>query len=145
MLSNINNLEELLAEKARLRKQLEIVQGEMDESAKRTREELRLFLEDKFSLAKQIGQFFQGGTAQAVGGKAVGALGQAAGMSAWWSGILATLTPVLVNFVRRQLQRRQERKLKAAEMPAQEPSPKAKRRKLFKRKPKNPDGGGSEV
>ena len=43
MLSNINNLEELLAEKARLRKQLEIVQGEMDESAKRTRQELRLF------------------------------------------------------------------------------------------------------
>lgn len=138
MLSKINNLEELLAEKARLLAQIEIVQEELNASANRTRDEVRMLLEDKLSLPKQIGQLFQGGAQQVAGSTAVSALSRAAGMSSWWSGVLSMLAPVLMNFARRKFQERKERKLaeKAEippETPAAEPS-KHQKRGLFKRK-----------
>jgi len=143
---SINNLEELLAEKARLRAQLEIVQEEMRVSAGRTRDELSAFIENKFSIPKQLGKLFQGGGAQdAAGSSAIGAVGRVVGLNPLWSGVLATLGPVLVRYAQNQLRKRKERKaakieaaaeggLEAPEEPAAEAPEPVKKRGLFRRK-----------
>jgi len=146
---NINNLEELLAEKARLRAQIEIVQAELSVSAGRTREELSDFIENKFSISKQLGKLFQGGGAgQSVGSSAIGAVGRVVGLNPLWSGLLASLSPVLVRYAQNQLRKRQERKAAKAEAAAEsaleapeeqgaEAAVPVKKRGLFRRK-----GGG---
>jgi len=143
---NINNLEELLAEKARLRAQIEIVQAELNASASRTRDELSDFVENKFSISKQLGKLFQGGgVGQSAGSSAIGAVGRAAGLNPLWSGLLATLSPVLVRYAQNQLRKRKERKaakaeaaaeaaLEAPEMPGAEAAEPVKKRGLFRRK-----------
>ncbi|TNE52005.1 MAG: hypothetical protein EP344_16020 [Bacteroidetes bacterium] len=150
MINKIDSLDDLLAEKERLRKQIEIVQGEMNASAGRTRLVFNQFLENKLSLPRQLGQLFQGGAKQAVESGAVSAIGKAAGLSTWWSGLLSAFAPVLMNFVRRQLQRRKEKQLAAAveTQPAEDametvveapPATQPKRRGLFKRKKSQPE------
>lgn len=142
----INNLEELLQEKARVQAQLKIVQDEMKTSAQRTRQEFRLLVEEKFSLSKQLGQLFQGSAKPGVGTTALQAVGQVAGRGTWWGGIAATLLPMVVDFIRRQVARRKERKAAkpalesgpAASAPAKTKSP---GRRLFKRKKKTDEGG----
>lgn len=130
----INNLEELLQEKARLQAQIRIVQDELNASAQRTRQELKLLVDEKFSLGKQLAQLFQGGAKQLTEGTALRAIGQAAGGASWWSGIAVTMLPVVVDFVRQQIGKwKQKRAAKALEAPA-EPAKKSKGRKLFKRK-----------
>lgn len=137
----INNLEELLQEKARLQAQIKIVQAEMNASALRTRMEFRTLVEEKFSLTKQLGQLFQGGAKPGAGSTALQAIGQVAGRGTWWGGIAATLLPMVVDFVRRQITRRQERKAArpALEAPADAAEkPASGGRKLFRRKKKEP-------
>lgn len=144
---SINNLEELLAEKARLRAQLEIVQEEMRVSAGRTRDELSAFIENKFSIPKQLGKLFQGGGSQeAAGSSAIGAVGRVVGLNPLWSGVLATLGPVLVRYAQNQLRKRKERKAAkieaaaegALEAPDEEatsgPPMEVKKRGLFRKK-----------
>lgn len=136
----INNLEELLQEKARLQAQMKIVQAEMNASAQRTRQELKILVDEKFSLGKQLGQLFQGNGKEPTGNSALRAIGQIAGGSNWWGGIAATMLPVVVNFVRQQFDKwKQKRAAKALEAPAEKP----KGRKLFKRKRKSPPEAGS--
>lgn len=127
----INNLEELIQEKARVRAQLDIVQAELAASAKRTRLEFKSLVEDKLSLSKQLGQLFHNaGTSTTAGSTAMRAIGQVAGNSGWWGGIAATLLPLVVDFVRKQVDRWRQRRLA---QPAGDPA-KPKSRKLFKRK-----------
>ncbi len=134
----INNLEELLLEKARVQAQLKIVQAELGASVVRTRQELKTLVDEKFSLSKQLGQLFQGGAQPGTGSSAVRAIGQVAGGGSWWGGLVSALLPMVVDFVRRQVQRRKERK---AATPALEgTAPKPKSRKLFRRK--NPPADG---
>lgn len=133
MLNKIDNLDELLAEKAKVQAQIRIVEKELVASSRRTREELETFVENKFALSKQIGQLFKGGTEQAIGGSAIGALGRAVGMGSWWTGLLSFLGPVVLNFVQEQIQRHKARKNDAAAKPK---APKTKKRNIFKRKPK---------
>jgi len=133
---SINNLEELLAEKARLRAQIEIVQEEMRISAGRTRDELSTFIEDKFSISGQLGKLFGGGGTQAAAGSsAIGALGRAAGLNPWWSGVLATFGPVLLRYAQNLLRKRRAAETeKASDEPDAEAAESAKKRGLFRRK-----------
>ena len=149
----INNLEELLQEKARVRAQMKIVQAELNLSAQRTRQELKLLVEEKFSLSKQLGQLFQGSSAKpGVGTAALQAVGQVAARGTWWGGIAATLLPMVVDFIRRQVERRKERKAAKPAKPALESGtnaaapekPKSRGRRLFKRKKKADEGGTPE-
>lgn len=136
----INNLEELLQEKARLQAQLRIVQEELNASAQRTRREFKILVDERFSLGKQLGHLFQGGAQPLTENTALRTIGQVAGGGAWWSGIAATLLPVVIDFVRQQIGKwKQKRAAKALEAPAA-PS---KGRKLFSRKPKTPPDAGS--
>lgn len=141
MLNKINNLEELVQEKARLRAQLTIVQAELNASAMRTRQEFKTLLEEKLSLSKQLGQLFQGNArpAAAAGTAAVRTISQAVGGGTWWGGLLATFAPMLVDLVRRQLERRKERRKNAkTETDENAPKPKPKSRRIFKRKASKP-------
>lgn len=141
MRNKIKNLDELLAAKARLSAQIDIVQAEMNSSAKRTRERFEEFLDDKLSIPKQLGRLFQGGSQNAVQGTAINAIGRMAGVSSWWSGLLSTIAPMVFNFVRDQIQRRKQRRAEAPtdeEPAASKSKPKSKRRKLFKRKSAEP-------
>lgn len=145
----INNLEELLQEKARLQVQIKIVETEMNASFQRTRQELTTLIEEKFSLSKQIGQLFQGGEKQGVGTTALQAVGRVAAGGTWWGGIAASLLPLVIDFVRRQIERRKEKKaakpavVKNAAPPIivldnpDAATPKPARRGLFKRKKKD--------
>lgn len=145
----INNLEELLQEKARVQAQLKIVQEELKTSAQRTRQEFRVLVEEKFSLSKQLGQLFQSTAKPGMGTTALQAVGQVAGRGTWWGGIAATLLPMVVDFIRRQVTRRKERKAAkpalesgpAASAPAK---PKSPGRRLFKRKKKADEGSTPE-
>lgn len=134
MLNQINNLEELQAEKQRLRAQMKIVQEELSKSTRRTREDFTEFLENKLSLPRQIGQLFQGGARQAAETHAVGALSRVAGLSNWWSGIISVLGPMAINFFREQMRRRKEKQQASGNGETPAPKPKAKRRNPFKRK-----------
>ncbi len=148
----INNLEELLQEKARVQAQLKIVQSELNASAQRTRQEFRLLVEEKFSLSKQLGQLFQSTAKPGVGTTALQAVGQVASRGTWWGGIAATLLPMVVDFIRRQVARRKERKAAKPAKPALESGPaaaapakpKSPGRRLFKRKKKADEGGTPE-
>ncbi|MBK9335319.1 MAG: hypothetical protein IPM98_01545 [Lewinellaceae bacterium] len=134
--NSINSLEELLAEKARLRMQIEIVEEELGASAGRTRTELGDFIENKLSIPKQIGQFFQGGSGTGAGPSAIGAIGRAAGLGTWWSGILAALAPMIFNYAQQQIKQRKARKEQpvAGEEAAETTAPAKKKRGFFKRK-----------
>ena len=136
----INNLEELLEEKKRLHTQIQIVQDELVASAQRTREEFRTLVDEKFSLARQLGSLFNGNGKQAGEPSALQTIGQAVGRSTWWGNLAVTLIPLVMNFVREQVGRwkhkREEKREAKASMPAQ---PKSKGRKLFKRKTPKPD------
>ncbi len=140
MLNKINNLEELLQEKARLKAQLKIVQGELNASALRTRQEFKTLVEERLSLSKQIGQLFQGaGTRQVAENTALSTIGRMAGAGTWWGGLLATLAPMLLDLVRRQLEKRKARR--AANQAAAEtgaPAAQPKSRRIFKRKSAKP-------
>lgn len=148
----INNLEELLQEKARVQAQMKIVQEELKASAQRTRQEFRLLVEEKFSLSKQLGQMFQGSAKPGMGTAALQAVGQVAGRGTWWGGIAATLLPMVVDFIRRQVARRKERKAAKPAKPALESGtnaaapekPKSRGRRLFKRKKKADEGDTPE-
>lgn len=137
MLNKINNLEELILEKARIKAQLTIVQGELNASAVRTREEFKTLIEEKFSLSRQLGQLFQGSAKPAVGSTAVRTISQAVGGGTWWGGLLATFVPMLVDLVRHQLERRKERR-KDRKAATDETAPKPKSRRIFKRKAAKP-------
>lgn len=141
--TKINSLDDLLEEKARVHAQLEIVKKELHSSAEHTRARLGAFLDDKLSIPRQIGQLFRGGGGpEAAGASAIGAIGRVAGLSPWWSGILATVAPVAVNLAKNQLRKRRERKrAKAAETPGEaaetdSPAP-VQKRGLFRRKSKD--------
>ena len=146
MSRKINNLEELLQEKARLKAQLDIVQAEMNAGVQRTRQEFMILVEEKFSLSKQIGQLFKGDDNQGIGTTALQAVGRVASRGTWWGGIASTLLPVALNFVRRQFTRQKERKAaklalrestqSAPDIPA-ETTPKPAKRGLFRRKKKD--------
>lgn len=141
MLNKINNLEELLQEKARLKAQIRIVQDELNASAGRTRQEFKALVEDKLSLSKQIAQLFQGNSArQAAENSAVSTISRVAGAGTWWGGLLATLAPMLLDLLRRQLEKRKVRReaKRVAADPA-DPAPKPKGRRIFKRKSTKPD------
>ena len=129
----INNLEELQQEKARLQLQIQITQAELNASLGRTREELKILVEDKFSLSKQVGQLFQGGASQVAQAGAVGAISRLAGQGTWWGGIVSSLLPIVVDMVRRQFERRKKRR---AEKPETDETAveKPKSRRLFRRK-----------
>lgn len=132
----INNLEDLLQEKARLHAQIKIVQSELNASAQRTRREFKTLVDEKFSLSKQIGALFQGGAGEGVESTALRTVGRVIGGSNWWSGLLTTLLPMAVNFIRTRLE---NWKKKRAEAPPKKPKTASKSRKLFKRKTKTPD------
>jgi hypothetical protein len=144
--NKINNLEDLLEEKARVQAQIQIVEKELRISADRTRTELSTFVDNKFSIPKQLGQLFQGSDKQpSAGASAIGAISKVAGLGPWWSGILATLAPMLVNYTQDQLRKRKERKkmqaLTAAETTpenTEDVSPPNKKRGFFKRKSSEP-------
>lgn len=146
----INNLEELLQEKARIQAQIKIVQTELNASAQRTRVELKALVEDKFSLTKQLGQLFQSDSLkQGAATSALQAAGRIAGGSSWWGGIAASLLPMVIDFVRRQIERRRERKAAApaiestaSDTPATSEGapPKPRSRNPFRRKKRNADG-----
>ncbi|MBL7776437.1 MAG: hypothetical protein JNK89_10580 [Saprospiraceae bacterium] len=139
MKNKIDNLDALLAEKARVRAQLRIVENELSASARKTREGLKVFVEDKLSLSNQLGQLFQGGARQALGSSAISAAGRAVGMSSWWTGVLTMLGPVLVNYIQKQFKNRKARRQDAAPANGDKPKAapaKAKKRGLFKRKSK---------
>lgn len=110
MRSKINNLEELLAEKAKVQAQIDIVERELIFSARRTREGLEVFVDNKFALTKQISQLFQGSGDQTLGRSALGTVGRAVGMGPLWTGILSFLGPVVVNFVQERFANWKERK-----------------------------------
>ena len=133
----INNLEELLREKSRLQTQINIVQNELNASLSRTRLEFKTLLDGKFSLSKQLSQLFQGNAKPTAGNTALRTLGNMAGGSSWWGGLAATLLPMLVDFIRRQIERRKQRR--AAKPAGQTVSAKSKVRKLFRRKKAGPD------
>lgn len=133
MNQKIKNLEDLLREKDRLRTQLRIVQTELASSAKRTRSEFKTLVEDKFSISKQLGNLLQGSGGQIAEGAASKVIGRIIGGSSWWGGLVATLLPMVADFIRRQLEQRKARK--AAEASAEDGSaPKTKNRNIFKRK-----------
>ncbi len=144
--NKINNLEDLLEEKARVQAQIQIVEKELRISADRTRTELSTFVDNKFSIPKQLSQLFQGNDKQpSAGASAIGAISKVAGISPWWSGVLATAAPMLVNFTQNQWRKRRERKkiqaLAAAETPhegTEEATPPNKKRGFFKRKSSEP-------
>jgi hypothetical protein len=144
--TKIHSLEDLLEEKARVQAQIQIVQEELRISADRTRTELSAFVDNKFSIPKQLGQLFQGNDKQpSAGASAIGAISKVAGLGPWWSGILATLAPMLVNFTQDQLRKRKERKkiqaLTASETTpegTEDVSPPVKKRGFFKRKSSEP-------
>ncbi len=140
MLNTIKNLDDLLAEKARLQAQIDLVQGEMTLSSRRTREVFQKVLEDKLNIPKQLGQLFQGSPQESVQSSVIGAIGKVAGLGSWWSGLLSAFVPMVIDFVAGQIKRRKERR---AETPAPEseaaPSKaKPKRRNPFKRKKTTP-------
>ncbi|MFN0014103.1 MAG: hypothetical protein ACKVU2_06100 [Saprospiraceae bacterium] len=121
---SIDNLEDLLAEKARLSAQIHIVEKELAASAGRTRSQLGDFFENKFSISKQIGKFFQGDEpANAVGTSAMSALGRAIGLGPVWSGILSALGPMLVRYFRTQLRKRKSGNADEIPVPAAESQP----------------------
>jgi hypothetical protein len=136
MLSKIDNLDELLAEKKRLQAQIQIVEQELQRSTQQTREIFKEILDTKLSIPNQLVQLFQGEGKGVLKGSAIGALGRVAGLGSWWSGVLSAVLPMLFNFVRDQIQRRKEDHSEPE--PQQEPKPKTKRRNPFKRKPKAP-------
>jgi len=140
MLSKINSLDELLAEKARLKAQIQLAHDELTISTRRTRAVFKNFLEDKLNIPEQLFRLFQGGGNGSRQGSVIGAIGQVAGLSAWWSGLLATIVPIVFNFVRGKISQRKERK-QEAETEAQKtekPKTKTKRRNPFKRKKATP-------
>ncbi|MCC6460206.1 MAG: hypothetical protein IT260_07030 [Saprospiraceae bacterium] len=139
MLRKINNLDELLEEKKRLKAQLKIVQTELESSTRRTRQEFKTLVDDKLSLSKQLGQLFQGNGSALSDSPALAAIGRAAGGTTWWGGLVVSLLPMVVNFVRRQVERRKERKLAEAAAPPALPKPEG--RKLFRRKKPASDAG----
>ncbi|MEQ1746190.1 MAG: hypothetical protein ABMA02_12245 [Saprospiraceae bacterium] len=118
---SIDNLEDLLAEKARLSAQIHIVEKELAASAGRTRSQLSDFFENKFSISKQLGKFFQGDEpANAVGGSVLSTLGRAIGLGPVWSGILSAIGPILVGYFRTQLRKRKAENV--AETPEPQPN-----------------------
>jgi hypothetical protein len=134
MRSKINNLEELLAEKEKVKAQIRLVEGELTSSARHTRTLLKEFMERKFSFTNQISQLFEGGAKQVAEGSAIGLVGRAVGMGSLWTGVLSFLAPVLMNFVRGQFQRLKEKKNAPPDAAASKTPAKPKKRNIFKRK-----------
>ena len=141
MRSKINSLDELLVEKAKVQAQIQIAEREFNVSARRTREALETFMDNKFALPKQLSQLFQGGAQQVAGGSAVAAISRMVGMGSWWSGILSFLAPVVVTFVADRIQRRKERREAAPTEPATKAE--SKMRNIFKRKSAEPKADDS--
>ncbi|MBK8965138.1 MAG: hypothetical protein R3D58_20470 [Saprospiraceae bacterium] len=140
MLNKIKNLDELLAEKARLQAQIDLVQGELNLSSRRTREAFKEILEDKLNIPKQLGQLFQGGSQESVQGSVINAIGKVAGLGSWWSGLLSAFVPMVIDFVTGQIKRRKERRAENPDPETDAPPQKAKpkRRNPFKRKKATP-------
>lgn len=138
MLNKIKNLDELLAEKARLQAQIDLVQHELNLSSRRTREAFKEILEDKLDISKQLGKLFQGGSQDSVPGTVINAIGKVAGLGSWWSGLLSAFVPMVIDFVRGQVKRRKARQADAPPSETEKPKAKSKRRNPFKRKKTTP-------